>query len=561
MASKIIIQHPVSGLRKDGYYGFSWTYFFFGFWVPLFRGEIGIAALHLLFTSFTLGVWQLFMAFLYNKQYMTRMLEKGYVLADTEGNMWAARNKLGIADYNRSSGMPSRLDDYREPSTPSVKLSPIAIAVAVMGSLCVGVGVRYLWQYSAKTPAGFSRESGPDNMVVPEPSNPPDNVLRQGLENYVAHNASYNRYAPFTDFSQMYRMGTITNTVAEAKKTNEYTGIVNGWTIYVYEFDTLISSMSGSKSAIISLGYIKRGQQWYLHPINGPVPSEPIIVKSNPTHTVGAAYSQRSRAALQTRPQPLQTPAQRATYCVTGVGQDDMLNVRAGAGAIFNITQRLPKDYGGIEVTGPSVMNGASEWVPIKFGSQSGWAIKKHLKSEFTQSDYVQGRARETLVDSNVGTSNNDSGLRQRGDESNSKPPETVLDFYQLLPPEVQFEADKSLLLTRDAKHIVNSEKTYLLVHGSEADTCVGLFKTPNRQCVVAVAQSGARNALYFYSYENGRLQAVPKEDILPMKYKYNQQCRYELPLHGPLMKVFSKTNKFLYSLRWKNFGFDAEEE
>ncbi|MGB2832714.1 MAG: hypothetical protein WBC07_07145 [Methylotenera sp.] len=97
MAKKVIIQHPINGLTKNGYYGYSWTYLFFGWLVPLFRGELGVAALHMLFTLFTLGLWQLIVSFLYNKQYMTRMLEKGYVLKDTEQVMAEARTKLGIA--------------------------------------------------------------------------------------------------------------------------------------------------------------------------------------------------------------------------------------------------------------------------------------------------------------------------------------------------------------------------------------------------------------------------------------------------------------------------------
>ena len=97
MAKKVIIQHPVNGLTKNGYYGYSWTYLFFGWLVPLFRGELGVAALHMLFTLFTLGLWQFIVSFLYNKQYMTRMLEKGYVLKDTGQVMAEARMKLGIA--------------------------------------------------------------------------------------------------------------------------------------------------------------------------------------------------------------------------------------------------------------------------------------------------------------------------------------------------------------------------------------------------------------------------------------------------------------------------------
>ena len=104
MATKVVIQHPASGLTRSGYFGFSWTYLIFGWWVPLFRGEVFVAALHFLFTVVTFGLWQLIGAFLYNKQYMTRMLEKGYVLNDDEQTMAEARRALGIASdvYPRS---------------------------------------------------------------------------------------------------------------------------------------------------------------------------------------------------------------------------------------------------------------------------------------------------------------------------------------------------------------------------------------------------------------------------------------------------------------------------
>jgi hypothetical protein len=49
-----------------------------------------------LFTLFSFGLWQLIVAFLYNRQFMIRMLEKGYVLADREDVMAGARVALGI---------------------------------------------------------------------------------------------------------------------------------------------------------------------------------------------------------------------------------------------------------------------------------------------------------------------------------------------------------------------------------------------------------------------------------------------------------------------------------
>jgi len=97
MAKRVQLIHPQSGLMKSGYYGFSWTFLFFGWFVPVFRGELLVALLHLAITVVTFGIWQVIIAFLYNKQYMTRMLEKGYILNDTEQVNEAARLKLGIA--------------------------------------------------------------------------------------------------------------------------------------------------------------------------------------------------------------------------------------------------------------------------------------------------------------------------------------------------------------------------------------------------------------------------------------------------------------------------------
>ena len=98
MATAIPIKHSQSGMMKDGLYGFSWTYLLFGWFVPLFRGELGVGALHLLFTFVTFGFWQLIVCFLYNKQYMTRMLTSGWELAGTEEQNLAAKEALSISN-------------------------------------------------------------------------------------------------------------------------------------------------------------------------------------------------------------------------------------------------------------------------------------------------------------------------------------------------------------------------------------------------------------------------------------------------------------------------------
>ncbi|MBF9234870.1 hypothetical protein [Microvirga alba] len=90
-AKRIMMKNHVTGQLKSGFYGYSWTYLLFGFWVPLIRGELGVAALHLLFSLVTMGLWQLIVSFLYNKQYTNRLIEKGFRFSETlEKNQLAA---------------------------------------------------------------------------------------------------------------------------------------------------------------------------------------------------------------------------------------------------------------------------------------------------------------------------------------------------------------------------------------------------------------------------------------------------------------------------------------
>lgn len=130
MATRINIKHKESGMVKTGFYGFSWTYLLFGWLVPLFRSELGVGALHLLFTICTLGIWQWIVCFLYNKQYMTRMLLNGWVLDGSDSDLVLARNALGISipstesarQDNQSNSNTSKTEDAffdnREKSTP-----------------------------------------------------------------------------------------------------------------------------------------------------------------------------------------------------------------------------------------------------------------------------------------------------------------------------------------------------------------------------------------------------------------------------------------------------------
>tara|TARA_B100000989_G_C19287596_1_gene362958 strand:- start:176 stop:553 length:378 start_codon:yes stop_codon:yes gene_type:complete len=97
LQKKIVFKHKNSGINKNGFVGYCWTYFFFGFFVPIFRGEISIGIFHLIFSLVTFGIFQLVMPFLYNKQFSTRLLTNGWELNDTDERNELARLKIGIA--------------------------------------------------------------------------------------------------------------------------------------------------------------------------------------------------------------------------------------------------------------------------------------------------------------------------------------------------------------------------------------------------------------------------------------------------------------------------------
>ena len=89
--------HPESKLNKSIFVGYSWTYFFFGFFVPIFRGEIVVGLLHAILSFITFGLFWLIMSFLYNRQYSERLIASGWQLSDTEERNQLAKLKLRIS--------------------------------------------------------------------------------------------------------------------------------------------------------------------------------------------------------------------------------------------------------------------------------------------------------------------------------------------------------------------------------------------------------------------------------------------------------------------------------
>tara|TARA_B100001057_G_scaffold128777_1_gene127847 strand:- start:2501 stop:2827 length:327 start_codon:yes stop_codon:yes gene_type:complete len=99
----ISIKHKDSDLQRECFIGYSWTYFLFGFFVPIFRGEIIIGIVHALLAFITFGIFQLIMPFLYNKQHATRLLTNSWILDDTPEMNKLAGERIGIKQSDTSS--------------------------------------------------------------------------------------------------------------------------------------------------------------------------------------------------------------------------------------------------------------------------------------------------------------------------------------------------------------------------------------------------------------------------------------------------------------------------
>lgn len=78
MAKKITMKRDVDGLTKEVPVGFSWTTFFFGPFVPLFRGDILTAAVTLALSLVLGPLVQLVMCFMYNNMFYEKQIRNGF---------------------------------------------------------------------------------------------------------------------------------------------------------------------------------------------------------------------------------------------------------------------------------------------------------------------------------------------------------------------------------------------------------------------------------------------------------------------------------------------------
>lgn len=67
-------------VQKEVKEGVSYTFFFFGWLVPLFRGQLGEAILVFFISLFTLGLGHIYFMFKINERYKNYLLEQGFII-------------------------------------------------------------------------------------------------------------------------------------------------------------------------------------------------------------------------------------------------------------------------------------------------------------------------------------------------------------------------------------------------------------------------------------------------------------------------------------------------
>ena len=100
MAEKVILIKD--NMVKEGFVGFSWTTFFFGFLVPLFRKDfiasLGLFVISCVVSFFTYGagcfVLNIIVAFAYNKYYTENLLKEGFLPKDEFNKEILKRNGI-----------------------------------------------------------------------------------------------------------------------------------------------------------------------------------------------------------------------------------------------------------------------------------------------------------------------------------------------------------------------------------------------------------------------------------------------------------------------------------
>lgn len=181
----IQLQHKDTAVIRNAPIGFSWTSLFFGFWVPLLRGDFVWCLLYIILSTVSLGLFWIIFPFIYNKIFLRKLLEKGYNPANESSRRALVDRKIIASDWKaRGGAVISPVQSFENQSTMMPPLSktdvsqvsysdPVAELAAIVSSTIES-------RKSAKK--AYTAETLPDELraLIP-PSFPPINLNAEKL--------------------------------------------------------------------------------------------------------------------------------------------------------------------------------------------------------------------------------------------------------------------------------------------------------------------------------------------------------------------------------------------
>lgn len=181
--------------------GFSFTYFFFGPFVPLFRGHIGGFFLSLFIELFTCGLARLILLFCYNGMYINWLAKNGFRRLGIDNPAQKGSAPVNI-QINTGGGQPEIVPEpsgekYREADAVLQPVNGIAedyddegATVALSNGAIAGVSGMYEGAELPISPGDkiiIGRDAGKSNLVIQDKE-----ISRQHCEiAYDSYNQSY----------------------------------------------------------------------------------------------------------------------------------------------------------------------------------------------------------------------------------------------------------------------------------------------------------------------------------------------------------------------------------
>lgn len=131
-------------------------------------------------------------------------------------------------------------------------------------------------------------------------------------------------------------------------------------------------------------------QQRFAATVPAPVPAAPrsaAVAPAAPAQTPPPAPIQNTAGVRIMATPPLTAPreeavprAQVASFVVTNVREDDVLNVRSGPSSDFDVVAALKPGSRGVAITGAC----RSDWCPVRHQNATGWVNSVYLADEVT---------------------------------------------------------------------------------------------------------------------------------------------------------------------------------